>query len=76
MICASIVATTTASAKEAMRHAAGDADVIELRLDLLETIDLPALLADRPRPVIVTARHPDHGGQWRGTEDERKAGRG
>ncbi len=54
-----------------MQQAAGRAELAELRLDLMAEFDLPALLADRPLPVIVTCRPPREGGQWQGSEAAR-----
>ncbi|MBS0208397.1 MAG: shikimate dehydrogenase [Planctomycetes bacterium] len=48
--------------------------LVEWRLDfLIEPFDMPALLAQRPGPVIVTLRLPADGGHWRRGEDERRA---
>ncbi len=66
-----IAASDTAAALAAMQQAAGRADLAELRLDLMREFDLPALLADRPLPVIVTCRPPREGGRWQGSEAER-----
>jgi 3-dehydroquinate dehydratase/shikimate dehydrogenase len=63
--------TTTERARAALRAAAEVADVVELRLDLMESFDLPRLLAGRPCPVVVTCRAAREGGRWQGTESER-----
>jgi 3-dehydroquinate dehydratase/shikimate dehydrogenase len=68
-----LAAPDTAAALAAMHQAAGRADLVELRLDLMAEFDLPALLADRPLPVIVTCRPPREGGRWQGSEAERLA---
>lgn len=68
-----IAASDTAAALAAMQQAAGRADLAELRLDLMAEFDLPALLAGRPLPVIVTCRPEREGGWWRGAEAERLA---
>ena len=50
------------------------ARLVEWRLDhVQETLNLPALLAARPGPVIVTVRRPEDGGLWRGEEEQRRA---
>jgi 3-dehydroquinate dehydratase/shikimate dehydrogenase len=50
------------------------ADLLEIRLDrYLELPDLRQLLAAKPRPVILSCRRKDDGGEWRGTEEERLA---
>ncbi len=68
-----IAAPDTAAALNAMQQAAGRADLAELRLDLMAEFDLPALLAGRPLPVIVTCRPQREGGRWQGGEAERLA---
>jgi 3-dehydroquinate dehydratase/shikimate dehydrogenase len=62
---------TTEHARAALRAAASVADIVELRIDLMQEADLPWLLADRPCPVVVTCRAVREGGQWHGTEDDR-----
>ncbi len=66
-----LAAPDTDAALAAMRRAAGRADLAELRLDLMAEFDLPALLAGRPLPVIVTCRPQREGGRWQGSEAER-----
>jgi 3-dehydroquinate dehydratase/shikimate dehydrogenase len=49
------------------------AELVELRLDyIVRSVNLKRLLADRPCPVIATCRREEDGGQWSGTEEERK----
>jgi 3-dehydroquinate dehydratase/shikimate dehydrogenase len=62
---------TTDHARAALRRAADRADIVELRLDLMDEFDVPRLLADRPCPVVVTCRAAREGGHWAGTEDAR-----
>ena len=62
---------TTEHARSALRRAAGVADIVELRLDLMGELDLPRLLAERPCPVVVTCRAVREGGRWRGSEEAR-----
>src|SRR5581483_729027 len=62
---------TTEHARSALRAAVAVADVVELRIDLMQEYSLPCLLADRPCPVIVTCRAVREGGQWQGSEEER-----
>jgi len=68
-----LAAPDTAAALAAMHTAAGRADLVELRLDLMREFDLPALLAGRPLPVIITCRPEREGGRWQGSEAERLA---
>src|SRR4051812_25184673 len=62
---------TTEHARAALRQAAAIADIVELRLDLMDSFDLPRLLAERPCPVVVTCRAVHEGGRWQGSEDAR-----
>ncbi len=46
--------------------------LVELRLDYIRrAVEVKRLLAERPTPVIVTARRPSDGGKWRGSERDR-----
>ena len=47
------------------------ADIIELRLDLIASFDLPTLMQATALPLIVTNRTKTEGGQWKDTEKER-----
>lgn len=62
---------TTEHARAALQQAAAVADVVELRLDLMDEFDLPRLLDGRPCPVVVTCRAVREGGRWHGSEDAR-----
>ena len=68
-----ISAIDTDDALTALHRITGRADLAELRLDLMQSFDLPRLLAERPLPVIVTCRPTREGGRWRGSEAERLA---
>lgn len=57
------------SMREARDRAAGD--LVELRLDALDRVDVSAALAGRKKPVIATCRAAWEGGRFRGSEDER-----
>jgi 3-dehydroquinate dehydratase/shikimate dehydrogenase len=49
------------------------AQLIELRLDFLaRTPDLKRLLANKPCALVATARRPEDGGRWPGTEEARR----
>jgi 3-dehydroquinate dehydratase/shikimate dehydrogenase len=61
-ICVPILCHTTAEARAEMARLAPLADLFELRLDAMYECDLVRLLADRPRPVIVTNRPAVEGG--------------
>jgi len=71
LLCATLSAATTADLRR-LRDATVDSDLVELRLDRLEDIDVPGVLAGRRTPVIVTCRPSWEGGSFRGSEEERK----
>ena len=54
------------------RDAAAHADLVELRLDFVDRPDVAGALEGRRTPVIVTCRAEWEGGQFRGSEDERR----
>jgi len=62
---------TTEHARAALRQAAHTADIVELRLDLMDEFDLPRLLDERPCPVVVTCRAAREGGRWHDSEEAR-----
>jgi 3-dehydroquinate dehydratase/shikimate dehydrogenase len=56
--------------QEAAKHGAR---LLEIRLDFIARApDLKRLLKDKPCPLIATARRPQDGGRWGGTEDARQ----
>jgi 3-dehydroquinate dehydratase / shikimate dehydrogenase len=71
MIAVALNEPTTDHARAALRAAAARADIVELRLDLMEELELPRLLHERPCPVVVTNRAPREGGRWAGSEEAR-----
>lgn len=71
----SIVRTVTAGSMtelRARRDEPSRADVVELRLDGVDDIDVEAALAGRRTPVIVTCRPRWEGGLFDGSEEERR----
>ncbi len=64
------VAARDAATLRARRDASA-ADLVELRLDLLDRPDADAALAGRTRPVIATCRAAWEGGAFRGSETDR-----
>jgi len=73
-VCASLNVPGTEAALAAMRKAkAAGADLVELRLDLMEDFDLVRMLDYRPLPAIVTYRRRDQGGGRECEESERLA---
>ncbi len=63
----------TAAAVAGYAAVADRADLIELRLDLMGEYDLPALVAERLLPLVVTNRPVREGGRYEGDEKARVA---
>jgi 3-dehydroquinate dehydratase type I len=73
MICIPIMAKDTAEAVEKITRANPLADLLELRLDAMESFHLPDMIQKASKPVIVTYRSRKEGGH--GSEnDEARAG--
>src|SRR5260221_7108791 len=70
-LCVTVTAPTTADLRR-RRDEVVDADLVELRLDSVSDPDVPGALAGRRRPVIVTCRPAWEGGEFRGSEEERR----
>jgi 3-dehydroquinate dehydratase / shikimate dehydrogenase len=70
-LCVVVTGSTTAELRAA-RDEVRDADLIELRIDTVRDPDVPAALADRRMPVIVTCRPTWEGGHFKGSEEQRK----
>jgi len=66
------VAGPTMEAMRRDRDAAGDAELIELRLDLVDRPDVAGALQGRRTPVVVTCRPTWEGGGFTGSEEERR----
>src|SRR5687767_13276782 len=66
-----VTADTTAGLRLGREAAEVRADVVELRVDGVADLDLPAVLADRRAPVIVTCRPVWEGGRYDGAEPDR-----
>lgn len=60
-------------ARDAVRRANRQADLIELRLDYLRSPAVEPFLAAGQKPMIVTNRWPEEGGRFKGGEGERLA---
>jgi len=74
MICVSIARTRHKMVlAEHQTLARQGVPLVELRLDWLsKSPDVARLIKDRPTPVVVTCRRREDGGQWAGTEEERR----
>jgi len=62
MLCIPIMARNNAEALILMERAAPVADILEIRLDMMETFDLKEIVRSAPRPVMVTYRSHTEGG--------------
>jgi 3-dehydroquinate dehydratase type I len=71
MICASLTAGTMNAALEKMTAPSRHAELLELRIDLIADLDLPALMKAKRGPVLITNRRREEGGGFRGSEGER-----
>ena len=69
MICIPITAKNTEVALERIARANALADMIEIRLDMMETFDLHEMIQAASKPVLVTYRSIGEGGQ--GTVDDK-----
>ena len=70
-VCVTVTATTTDQLRR-RRDAAVEADLIELRLDGIEDLDVLGALQGRLKPVIVTCRSVQDGGSFDGGEEARR----
>ena len=71
LVCVTVTAPTMAELRR-RRDEATDADLVELRLDTVSDPDVAGALAGRSVPVLVTCRPQWEGGQFTGSEEERK----
>ena len=67
MICIPIIARNSAEALKKMEEAAQSADMMEIRLDVLETFDLNEIIRRAPKPILATYRSKREGGE--GSDD-------
>ncbi len=72
-LCIPIVETTVKKALVALKEANRRADLVELRVDYLDRVSLPALFESREKPLIVTHRRKAEGGKYKGEERRRLA---
>jgi len=71
MICVSVLAETNRKALRMMARGFALADMVELRIDRMETPDLPALVGARKGRLLVTNRRKKEGGFFAGPERDR-----
>jgi 3-dehydroquinate dehydratase/shikimate dehydrogenase len=72
LLCVTVTAPTTAELRR-KRDEVVDADLVELRLDSVTDPNVAGALAGRRLPTIITCRPTWEGGQFRGSEDERRS---
>jgi 3-dehydroquinate dehydratase/shikimate dehydrogenase len=74
MICITITQESRRFALVDMLNAAPQCDLLEVRLDrFLKAPDVGELLESKPKPVIMSCRRPQDGGEFQGSEEERLA---
>ena len=74
MICISISQESRRLALVDMHNAGPQCDLLELRLDRFDNAaNLGELLAHKPKPVIMSCRRGEDGGDWQGSEADRLA---
>jgi 3-dehydroquinate dehydratase/shikimate dehydrogenase len=74
MICISVVQESRRLALVDMLNASRQCDLIEVRLDRFgKAPEIGELIAGKPKPILMSCRRPEDGGQWDGTEGERLA---
>ncbi|MEI8380071.1 MAG: type I 3-dehydroquinate dehydratase [Planctomycetota bacterium] len=72
MICISVTPESRQLAKVDIYNAANQCDLVELCLDRLhKEPDVKDMISGSKKPVLVSCRQPEEGGQFDGTEDER-----
>jgi 3-dehydroquinate dehydratase/shikimate dehydrogenase len=74
MICISIAQESRRFTLVDMFNAGPQCDLLEVRLDRLDqAANIAEILAKKPRPVIMSCRRGEDGGDWLGKEEERLA---
>jgi len=71
-ICVSLTERTVADLTARMEELAGRADLFEVRADMLDDLDLLAILRAKTEPILFTCRSTAEGGQWRWDETQRR----
>lgn len=69
----SLAPTDTETCLAALRAAGPRIELAEIRLDLMDSFDLPRLIREAPCGLIITCRPPREGGRFSGSEAERLA---
>ena len=71
MICIPIIANTHDAALMQMERSSALADILELRIDRIEDVNLEKLMSKKRGKILVTNRRKDEGGGFPGTERDR-----
>jgi 3-dehydroquinate dehydratase type I len=71
MICIPIIANTQDAALMQMERSFPLADILELRIDRIEDVNLEKLMSKKQGKILVTNRRKDEGGGFPGTERDR-----
>lgn len=70
MFCIPIIASNTEEAIHRMGVAGRFADVLEVRLDLMESFDIPAIIKAAEKPVLITYRSLKEGGKGKDSPEK------
>jgi len=70
MICIPIMARNTSDALQKMAQASTLGDLVEVRLDVMESFDLSEIIRAASKPVIITYRSQKEGGMGRASHGE------
>lgn len=72
MICISVTPESRQLAKVDIYNAANQCDLVEVCLDRLhKEPDVKDMISGSKKPILVSCRHPEEGGHFEGTDDER-----
>lgn len=72
-LAASLAAPDTESCLTKLHSLSSRIGIAEIRLDLMESFDLPRLIENSPCPLIITCRPTREGGRFAGSENARLA---
>src|SRR5579871_1550674 len=72
-VAVSLALVDTEACLKALAPLASCISLAEIRLDAMDSFDLPRLIAESPCPLIITCRPPREGGYFPGSETERLA---
>src|SRR5579885_1592832 len=72
-VAVSLALVDTEACLKALAPLASCISLAEIRLDAMDSFDLPRLIAESPCPLIITCRPPREGGRFSGSEAERLA---